>query len=452
MKKQDRPAHDLPSFARYLHQVFDFRQASAGLDDARQQPEISAPTVFRAVFYAFVFRLRSFQQLEADLAGPSLQRWIGADRAFGDDVLRYSLCGFQLSGLEQMQVDINRKLKRNKAFDTGRVQGRIVAALDGIEVLSSYSRCCERCLQRRITVKDQDGQPEERIQYYHRAVGCQIVSSPVKPFLALEWLQPGEGEDTAALRLLARLPKRYGSRFFDILLLDSLYPQSRVLRLAKEIGWDLVITLKQEERELYQNAMGLFQARPPDRTFVDRANGATRQVKLWQADGLPFTADYPEPVRVGRTEETLTRPCRRGGQPHTETTRQTWTWITTLEEPAFAAETVWRLGHDRWKNENNGWNDLTQNWALKHGFLHACKHRPKALAATGERREVANRGLAAVALILCLAYALFPAFARLHSKLLRRYRLTLVEVSRQLYRSLWQIQPPIRAPDLTLGF
>ena len=23
------------------------------------------------------------------------------------------------------------------------------------------------------------------------------------------------------------------------------------------------------------------------------------------------------------------------------------------------------------------WNDLTQNWALKHGFLHACEHRPK---------------------------------------------------------------------------
>jgi hypothetical protein len=21
--------------------------------------------------------------------------------------------------------------------------------------------------------------------------------------------------------------------------------------------------------------------------------------------------------------------------------------------------------------------DLTQNWALKHGFLHACNHRPK---------------------------------------------------------------------------
>jgi hypothetical protein len=26
--------------------------------------------------------------------------------------------------------------------------------------------------------------------------------------------------------------------------------------------------------------------------------------------------------------------------------------------------------------QENGWNDLTQNWAFKHDFLHACRHRP----------------------------------------------------------------------------
>ena len=68
------------------------------------------------------------------------------------------------------------------------------------------------------------------------------------------------------------------------------------------------------------------------------------------------------------------------------------------------------------------------------------------LAAAGRRQEVANRGLAAVVLILCIAFALFSAFALLHSKLRRRYRLPLLEVARQLYRSAWRL-PPIRAPD-----
>ncbi len=376
---------------------------------------------------------------------------MAVERAFGDDVLRYSLCGFDLAALETMLVQVNRTLKRNKGFDSGRVQGRIVAALDGIEVLSSYSRCCEACLERRISYVEADGTPGERIQYYHRAVGCQIVSAPVKPILAIEWLQPGEGEDTAALRLFQRIAELYGPRFFDILLLDSLYAQAPVLRLTQELGWDVVIALKQERRELYQNAMGLFRARPADNEFERRQEGEYRRIRLWQAADLPFMQDYPLPVRVVRSEEEVTRRKVQGGKPCQQTTRQQWLWISTLEGQAFPAQLIWQLGHLRWKNENNGWNDLTQNWALKHGFLHACKHRPKTVAANGELQSVPNRGLAAVVLILCLAFTLFSAFVRLHSKLFRRYRLTLVEVARQLHRSLWQLSPPIRSPAHSAG-
>ena len=441
------PSHTLPSFNGYLRKVFGFRAAAERLRDARQDPQFSPQSVFLAVFPACVFRLPSFQPLEAELAQPALRSWLGLQQGFGDDVLRYSLCGFDCAALERMQVDVNRQLKRNKAFDPGRVQGRIVAALDGIEILSSYSRCCESCLQRRVQVKDPDGQSRERIQYYHRLVGCQIVSSPVKPFLALEWVQPGEGEDTAALRLLARLPELYGSRFFDILLLDSLYAQAPVLRLAKPIGWDVVVSLKQEARELYQNAMGLFRSRPPDLTFQDHPEGGCRDVQLWHTEGLPFTQDYPAPVRVVRAEEKLTRPHRQGGQPVRETTAHNWVWITTLEAQAFPPETVWRLGHARWKNENNGWNDLTQNWALKHGFLHACQHRPQLRQPDGQRQPVANQGLPVVVQILSLAFALSSAFTLLHSKLVRRYHFSWREVARQLYRSLWRRLPPIRGPD-----
>ena len=143
MKRQDRASHELPSFARYLNKVFDFRAAVARVTDSRIEPEISPSAVFLATFHGFVFRLRSFQQLEAEVSHPAFQNWIGAPRAFRDDVLRYSLCGFSLSPLEGMLVDVNRTLKRNKVFDDSRVQGRIVAAMDGIEVLSSYSRCCD---------------------------------------------------------------------------------------------------------------------------------------------------------------------------------------------------------------------------------------------------------------------------------------------------------------------
>jgi Transposase DDE domain len=464
MRKQDTPVHELPSLGRYLNKVFGFRSAVAALTDSRRDPEISPAAVFLATFHAFVFRLPGFQQLEAELVQPALQRWIGASRAFSDDALRYSLSGFHLEGLERMLTGVNRTLKRNKVFDAGRVQGRIVAALDGIEVLSSYSRHCDSCLERRVTLK-KAGVKVEQIQYYHRAVGCQVINGPVKTFLALEWLRPGEGEDTAALRLLRHLPDRYGSRFFDILLLDALYAQAPVFKLAAELGWDLVVSLKQNHRELYQSAVRLFARRPADCTLTERCGGKSYQVQLWDTDGLPFSIDYPAPVRVVRSEESLTQNHYRRSELTPETTEHEWLWITTLDRQAFPATLVRKLGHDRWKQENNGWNDLTQNWAFKHGFLHACRHRPCTVSRqresqpapaidTGElaRQQtsaaplVANRGLAAVCLIFLLAFTLSMAFIHCHSKLFRRYRMSTIEVACQLRRSVSKLPPSIRAP------
>lgn len=446
MRRQENSTHEIPSLARYLNQVFGFRAAAGQLTDARQDPDISPQSVFLAAFYGFVFRLPSFQQLESDLAQPQLQRWIGSERGFGDDVLRYSLCGFDVPGLEQMLVQVNRTLKRGKALDEGRVQGRIVAALDGVEVLSSYSRCCDSCLERRVSSR-RGGVQVEQVQYYHRAVGCQIVNSPVKPFLAMEWLQPGQGEETAALRLLKRIADLYGSRFFDILLLDALYAQVPVLPLAEQIGWDLVISLKQNLPDLYRSAIRLFAHRDPDSSFTDKHDGKTYEVQLWDTQGLPFSGDDPRPVRVVRSEETLTEKHYRQRRLQPETTSHEWLWITTLDPTVFSASQVRQLGHDRWKLENNGWNDLTQNWAFKHGYLHACRHRPAYRSQDGGRQLVPNRGLPAVTLILLLAFTLCASFTLRHSKLFRRYRMTAIAVAHPLRRSLSHLPPTIRAPD-----
>jgi DDE family transposase len=442
-------AHSLPSFSAWLNKGFDLRIHAARMSDSRTDPEISPSSVFLALFYSFIFRIPSFQQLDSELAHSCLQHWIGAERAFRDDTLRYSLCGFDVKPLEMMLVDVNRRLKRSKVFDPGRVQGRLVAALDGIEVISSFSRRCEFCLERRVTRKDQAGRKIEETQYYHRAVGCQIVHCPVKPFLAREWLRPGEGEETAALRLLRRLPDLYGSRFFDILLLDALYAQTPVLAVLREAGWDAVISLKQNARDLYQSAIRLFARRSPDLTFAESCGYKTYQVQIWDTPALPFAIDNPAPVRVVRSEEVLQRQRYRQGETTSPVTDHEWLWITTLPPAVFPARLIRQLGHSRWKNENNGWMDLTKHWAFKHGFLHACRHRPKQVNSSGQRQPVPNRGMAAVVLILLIAFALSSTFVLRHSKLARRDHLTAVAVAAQLRASARKRPPSIRAPDIS---
>ena len=94
-----------------------------------------------------------------------------------------------------------------------------------------------------------------------------------------------------------------------------------------------------------------------------------------------------------------------------------------------------------------GW---TKHWAFKHGFLHACKHRPNQINAAGQLEPVPNQGLAAVTLILLIAFALSSAFILRHSKLVRRDHLTAIAVAAQLRAWISKAPPCIRAPDATL--
>ena len=436
--------HSLPSFSAYLNKGFALRQHASNMRDARQDPEISPCSVFLALFHSFVFRLPSFQRLERDLKDSYLVDWIGAERAFGDDTLRYSLCGFDTAPLEAMLVDVNQRLKRSKAFDDGRVQGRIVVAIDGIEVVSSFSRHCEFCSTRTIQHRE-NGRMVEHTQYFHRAVGCQVVHCDVKSFLGLEWQLPGEGEVAATLRLLDRLEQHYGPRFFDIVLLDALYAQSPVLDRIQQSGWDVVISLKQNCPDLYKSAIRLFSRRDPDATLTEQAGHKTYECKIWSTEGLPF-ADRADLVRVVRSEEVLRRNRQRNGVCTEYTSNHEWLWVTTLSEAQFTPVTVRHLGHDRWKQENNGWMDLTKHWAFKHGFLHACNHRPQAIDPEGNKVLVPNHGLNAVALIALIAFCLCSCFVLRHSKLVKLYRISSLAVARQLAAWIWR-PPPIHPPN-----
>ena len=200
---------------------------------------------------------------------------------------------------------------------------------------------------------------------------------------------------------------------------------------------------------MYQSAVGLFAHRPPDVRLTEQRDYKTYRVQLWDTgdtEALPLTLDNPEPVRVIRSEEVLERRCYRQGELTTQQTDQEWLWITTLPAQAFPAPVIRRLGHDRWKNENNGWMDLTKHWAFKHGFLHACRHRPKRTNPSGERELVPNQGLAAVTLILLIAFGLCSAFVLRHSKLARRDQLTALAVATQLHRCISKAPPSVRAP------
>jgi hypothetical protein len=69
----------------------------------------------------------------------------------------------------------------------------------------------------------------------------------------VEPLRPWEEERAAALRLLGRLRRLYGVRFFDVVVADAWYAKRLFLKAVGAWGWAVVVVLKQEDY-VYQEA------------------------------------------------------------------------------------------------------------------------------------------------------------------------------------------------------
>jgi len=151
------------------------------------------------------------------------------------------------------------------------------------------------------------------------------------------------------------------------LLLDALYAQTPLLELVRKIGWDAVISLKQNSRDFVSiggTPVLRLGRRIPVSTEV--RDHKTYQIQLWDTEGLPFTIDHPQPVRVVRSEEVLDRKRQRQGELRFLFHRSRMALGHYPAKQAFPTSLLRQLGHSRWKNENNGWMDLTKHWAFKH--------------------------------------------------------------------------------------
>jgi hypothetical protein len=307
----------------------------------------------------------------------------------------------------------HQTLKRNKAFESAKIHGLLVAALDGNEQFKSRCRCCPDCCQRQIKIKNAQGQIEEVTEYYHRFVCAQLHGPDLSVALDVEPIRPGEDEAAAALRLLGRMRRLYGPRFLDAVTVDAWYATGPFLKAVQRLGWGVVAVLKQERYEIYQEASALMDQSPPMAW-----KWADRQIELREVRQLPFTDPALGLMRVVQAQEQWSERRQQGSQKTTVARQSFWRWLVSPQLEGIPAQGIWRIGHARWGIENHVFNELTQHYHLEH----CPHHHPVAIVAW--------------LLILVLAFNLFEWFARLHGKLLRAGTITLAELARQLDRAL----------------
>jgi len=400
----------LGQFWRYTDKVFDLPTRLRTIRDDRPQARIPTRVLSTSLFLAALLRVPSLLQLQAETGRRGWQRLTGWPRAISDDALGYVLERYRTEDWRAVLVAVNQTLKTNKAFESAKLHGLLVVALDANEQFQSRCRCCPDCCQRPLAVKDAAGQTQTVIEYYHRQVYAQIHGPDFSVILDLEPVRPGEDEAAAALRLLGRMRRLYGPRFFDAVTVDAWYATGPFLAAVQKLGWAVVSVLKQERYEIYQEASLLSrEQKPRELAWEDR------RVQLREVPGLDF--GVAGAVRVVLADEQWTERSRRAGPPVLTTRQSHWRWVVQGLD-GYAPEVIWRIGHQRWGVENHAFNELTQYYHL----THCPRHEPVALVVW--------------LLIRVLGFNLFELFVRLHGKVWRAGRITLQEIARQLDRAL----------------
>ncbi len=410
--------NELAQFLTYVIKVFALNRVVRTLHDSRPYAKIPTRPLFLSLLLGVVIRAGSYRDIAKQTKRRRWQHLIHWAARISEDAFYYVSERFYLEDLRQSLVGVNQQLKANKALESCKIYGLLFLSLDANEHFHSRSRCCPCCCQREIQETDAQGQKQTVIEYYHRYVFAQINGPKLNVLVDLEPIRPREGEAEAALRLLGRIRRMYGPRFFDGVTIDSWYVQGPFLKALDKLGRAWIVVLKQERMEVFQEARALSAKVAPTQEFYDEVR--QRKVKLWAVWDLHFskTYGYGRQVGVVHSQEQWTETKVVGGKKTSQLVTSHWWWMVSEKLRGYLALVIYEGGHRRWGIENKGFNELTQFYHLEHCY----HHEPVAMLAQ--------------MLILMLGFVLFSAYAMLHSQQIRLGQVSLKELAQDLNLAL----------------
>jgi len=357
-------------FEAYLDKVFDWSARVASLPKGRQSPSPAWPKVFDCVFWGAASQIANLHRLEAECQRGVLRQRIGKLR---EDTVGYALERQDPAPLFALGCEVARRLKRNGVLHSDWARGRVVAAIDGIEICSSFVRCCDTCLEREVEHKV-EGVMRKDVQYYHRIVVVVLVSTEFPLPLGLRFQQQGEDEVACARALLQELDRKLGRRFLDVLVADSLYLRRGWVQELEKLQLEWVITLKENQPELLAEAQRLTGG-PPQMTWSTPSD----QYQLWHA----AETYWPVADRAVGVVKTLRRQKKRqvaltpAGSPQTPKggkqevqEESTNYYATNLELGSIPPAFIHQLGRSRWRIDSDAFQTLTTQAHLKQPSVH----------------------------------------------------------------------------------
>jgi hypothetical protein len=355
-------------FEAYLNKVFGFSDLVRAMPEGRHSPPHPWPKIFDAVFLGAAMQVPSLLQIEAECRSGALAKRIGP---ISDDTIGYALQRQSPEPVFALGCEVAGRLKRNGVLRSDWSRGLVVAAVDGIEICSSFARCCDACMQREVQHKVR-GELRTDIQYYHRIVAVVVVSTPVPVPLGIRFQKDGEAEVPCALALLQDLVDRLGRRFLDLLVGDALYLQAPFVTEVERLGLDWAFTVKQNQSDLLREAER-FTAGPP----AGVESEPHRELRWWHVPQIDWPAAdrlvrVIKTVRIERKREVTVKPegdrLRKSKSEVVE--ESTNFYATNFDLGAIPPLFIHQLSRSRWRIDAEIFQTITTDCHLKHPAVH----------------------------------------------------------------------------------
>jgi len=239
-----------------------------------------------------------------------------------------------------------------------------VGVVDGHEQITTPYCRCPYCKKRTVTKKG----GVKDVQYYHEFTAFILAGPEISFILDIEPILPGEGEISSSYRLIERVLGNY-PRAFSVVIGDGLYLKKTVFNLLKRHHKYTIAVLKEERRQLSQEANSLSLLVEP-KTYKQ---GRT-YYKVWDHSIKGCWDGYGKEVRVIVSEEaTVKRIHSKDGKSFEDIVdKANWMWVTNLPCPETddLKNTV-RICHCRWQIENQCFNETVNMWNADHIYRHS---------------------------------------------------------------------------------
>jgi len=342
----------------YSNKIFNLFSIIASITDERLKPQIDTVKIVAAIVIMQFTNLGSLNSLSQEIAYKNFKKDIPSV-----STIARTADSLNLEEIRGVGIEIYAKARKKKMLEA--CYEMWVGVVDGHEqIVSPYCKC-KYCKSRIVTKK---GGVKET-QYYHEFTAFILAGPKISFILDIEPILPGEGEISSSYRLIERVCKNY-PRAFEIVIGDGLYLKETVFNLLEKHNKHAIAVLKEERRQLSQEANSLSLLSEP-KVYRQKKT----YYRVWDHSIEGCWDGYGKGVRVIVSEEaTPKRVHSKDGKSFEDRlNRANWMWVTNLpcSDNLDDLKNTVRICHSRWQIENQCFNETVNTWNADHVYRHS---------------------------------------------------------------------------------